>query len=224
MPQKRRTYKKKSRSKATRKYHGGNNNPENKLPPPVNHENQETIANNAEELNKRLNEAEPNNLAEVAELNQNPPTKPEVTEVVGEITEDDNWKIITKADPEFQTRIQNAPYLKTIQPLITDYHFQYLLKVLRNFSYADSHKAYIDASQTTWCYVFVVSQLVEWLNKEIQNIQTTKESQDYAFTEKDSMIIIAELNKYIEYFEANNTGWDRLNTQFLEVLFDTIRD
>ena len=223
MPQKRRTYKKKSRSKATRKYRGGDNTPA-KLPPP-NNSNQETIANNAVELNQLLNNAEPNNLTEVAELNQAPPPpKPEVTEVVGEVSEDDNWKIITKADPEFQTAIADAPYLKNIQPLIENYHFQYLLKVLRNFSYADSHKAYIDASQTAWCYVFVVTQLLDWLNKEIQNIQTTKESQDYAFTAKDGTIIIAELEKYKRYFDANKTSWDRLNTQYLEVLFDDIHE
>ena len=221
MPQKRRTYKKKSKSARSRKYRGGENNPEPKLPPP-NNTNQETIADNAVELNQLLKNAEPNNLAEVVNLNQ--PPKPEVTEVVGEVSEDDNWKIITKADPEFQTAIADAPYLKKIQPLIENYHFQYLLKVLRNFSYANSHKAYIDASQTAWCYVFVVSQLVEWLNREIQNIQTTKESQDYAFTAKDGTIIIAELEKYKRYFEANNTGWDRLNTQYLEVLFDDIHE
>ena len=133
---------------------------------------------------------------------------------------ENSWHIITRTDPEFDVAISDAPTLKKIRPKISNYHYDYLIQILRNFSYADSHKAYLDASKTNWCYVFVLSQVVRWLNEEIRNIQTTNESNGYAFTAEDSKIIIRELQTYIDYFTKNATSWDRFNTAFLEVLFD----
>jgi hypothetical protein len=211
MVYKHRTYKKRKqqfRRKPTPRKHRGGDPPEIKLAPVDPNNDASTVVNNIEELQ---NEApEPNELQNVADLNEPPKTN--------------SWFIITKSNHEFQTAIASAPYLKNIKPHINDYHFKYLLEVLRDFTYADSHKAYIDASLTDWCYVFVFSQLAEWLNKEIQAIQSTKESKGYAFTTKDSEVIIAELTNYINYFDANKTSWDRLNTQFLEVLFDGVQD
>jgi hypothetical protein len=133
---------------------------------------------------------------------------------------EDSWRIITRMDPEFEVAIIDAPTLKKIRPKISNYHYDYLVQILRNFSYADSHKAYLDATKTAWCYVFVLSQVIAWLNEEIRNIQTIKESSGYAFTNEDSKIIITELEMYIDYFTKNATSWDRFNTAFLEVLFD----
>ena len=52
------------------------------------------------------------------------------------------------------------------------------------------------------------------------NILTTKESDGYAFTTNDSNTIVQELRNYIEYFRKNSTSWDRLNTEYVTVLFD----
>jgi hypothetical protein len=234
MAYKRHTYKKKgksARSKSSRRYRGGEppletKEPEVKLPQPEESNNASTIISNVVEETEPEPEPEANNeFRNSAELNQEPPKpEPEITEITGNQETDTTWSIITSANPEFQAAVSTAPYLKNIKPTIADYHFQYLVQVLRDFSYADSHKAYTNASKADWCYVFVLSQMTEWLQKEIQNIQTTKESKDYAFTTKDSEIIIAELQAYIDYFTRNATTWDRLNTQFLEVLFDGIRD
>ena len=249
MAYKHHTYKKRKqpiRRKTTpRKHRGGNENAENKLVPVVSNNNASTIVSDIEEIHNRdsvKNDAytDADFMDLVNELDDKPTDPFEAGKIIEDVlvsalprrgdrpsANEDGGRdvtIITKKSPEFQTRIQNAPYLKNIKSKIEPYHFKYLLEVLRDFTYADSHKAYIDASLTDWCYVFVLSQVVDWLQKEIQTIQTTKESKGYAFTTKDSEIILAELQAYIDYFRRNATSWDRLNTQFLEVLFDGIRD
>jgi hypothetical protein len=119
-----------------------------------------------------------------------------------------------------QITIDDAPTLSKIKPTVSEYHLEYLMDALRSFSYADCHTAYTDESKTNPFYVYKTSQLIEYMEKQIENILTTKESDGYAFTTNDSTIIVQELRNYIEYFRKNSTPWDRLNTEYVTALFD----
>ena len=127
--------------------------------------------------------------------------------------------LLTEKDT-FQITIDDAPTLSKIQPIISEYHLEYLMDALRSFSYADCHTAYANESKTDPFYVYKTSQLIEYMEKQIANILTTKESDGYAFTTNDSNTIVQELRNYIEYFRKNSTSWDRLNTEYVTVLFD----
>ena len=130
------------------------------------------------------------------------------------------YRILVKGNPEFEEAISLAPKLSIIQSDFSKYDIDYLMKAVRCFSYDDCHKAYITDKMESTCFVYVVSQLRHRLEKEIENIQKNSESLGYAFSAESGSRVIGELKKYIDYFDKNNTGWDRINTDFITAIFN----
>jgi hypothetical protein len=127
------------------------------------------------------------------------------------------FRILTTG-PEFEAAIAQAPTFSKLRSELSSYHMDYMLNVLQSFNFEDCHKAYTTETMERTCFVYVVSQLVARLEQEIDNIMNTSESLGYTFSSRNAAIVIEELKKYIEYIQRNNTGWDRINIDFIEAI------
>ena len=128
------------------------------------------------------------------------------------------YHIFVVGEPEFEAAIAKAPKFSELRNKLEQYYMDYMLKVLQSFNFDDCHKAYTTETMEYTCFVYVTSQLVERLENEIENITKKDESLGYIFLSKPAEIVIAELKRYIEYFEDNDTGWNRINIDFIEAI------
>jgi hypothetical protein len=130
------------------------------------------------------------------------------------------YRIFIKGDQDFEIAIANAPKLSTLRLKLSEYHIDYIKKLIRSFNYDDCHKAYVTEKMEDTCFVYVISQLVSRLENAIKNIHENSESLGYSFSSENAHIVTEELNNYIQYFDRNKTYWGSINIDFINAIFD----
>lgn len=129
--------------------------------------------------------------------------------------------------PENQERLvfqgvpeSDAPTLKSIENKASQVVYMYLKKTLRQIADGDLHRQYTSEARIATEYVFVLSQIQELLNKEINDIQTTYQSGDFVFGPLDQELVLDQLTQYRDYFTKNAYPRDRVNIEYHEALFE----
>lgn len=127
--------------------------------------------------------------------------------------------IVLLSGSTFDATIADAPTLSKIESTVSSLVYTYLKRTLRKIAEGDTHIQYTGPERNATEYVFVLSQILNLLTNEINTIETTYQSGDFTFSLTDHLFVLEELGKYIEYFQRNAYPWDRVNTEFHEVLF-----
>ena len=181
----------------------------------------ENLQQKAEESAKKADE-----LAEVAKESADYAVlkQAEANELAKNVNDfDSELELPTMSESElsFEEAIQAAPTLKKIEDYTSQYNYNYLKFTLRTIADGDLHRQYTSPLKIATEYVFVLSQIKELLQNEIDTITRTYASGDHVFSPTDRDFVLNELTKYLEYFERNAyKEIDRVNMDFQEALFE----
>jgi hypothetical protein len=131
-----------------------------------------------------------------------------------------NEALTPDLDNEFEQIVAIAPTLNKIQSYTSQYNYDYLKITLRKIADGDLHRQYTSPLKISTEYVFVLSQIIDLIQSEIDTIQTTYASGIHVFSPTDRDFILNELTKYMEYFQRyGNKQTDRVNLDYHEALF-----
>jgi hypothetical protein len=111
------------------------------------------------------------------------------------------------------------PSLTNIQPHVSFMEYRYLEELLRKISSGALHEAYYNEDKTSTYFYFVLDDIVNLIQQEIHHITTSYKSGKFAFDEESSVLVINELNKYIQYFTNCANEYNQVDIQCHEVLF-----
>ena len=111
------------------------------------------------------------------------------------------------------------PLLANIQPHVSFMEYTYLEELLRKISTCALHEAYYNQEKTSTYFYFELDDILNIIQQEIQRITTTYKSGKFAFDEESSVLVITELNKYIQYFTNCANEYNHIDIQCHEVLF-----